>query len=516
MDSLHFASSKKNSDQLRLRDVSFSSYLKEAGEDESEINVFDAKKYFSDSTDWKELGNRSLFPAIIHGNNQNGSCDLSEINRFSSVSSVEAGGFGRNVKAGSLHATPTASSEASWNSQTGLLSNPPGAIAVSLKNVSGDLEKRRGSASAAAKWFFCRSKCPCSGKKSVQVEEAIRNGHNDQQKIVLEERNQNLALKVQVSPPETGHGVLLSPGLRRPFAGENPLASSGGFSFPILNPSSQAAGTPVAVAKMTIKTSDIEDQIPPKNSLEIFQPPISRKSLDAIQLSPQPRGGGGVDSRDRRAGNFGFPGSPISRVTATDDDVGSDASSDLFEIESFSTQTTSYPMYRRRDSLDDEGTFNARRFSAANNLYGGRRSLDEPATPSVAATENYPPSEVSIDWSVTTAEGLTNFSMTASEMEEHVGGGGGRQWLSEYGGGVKCKGSGLLSCRQEKAVSVGPQPQPQPQAVKAVIGPETATAAAPVVALISTGSHVSGRPPKPNKPPLAASHSARLSLAFAA
>ncbi|XP_031096121.1 protein PHYTOCHROME KINASE SUBSTRATE 4 [Ipomoea triloba] len=450
MNSLHYTCSKKSSEQLRLRDVSFSSYLKQAGEDESEINVFDAKKYFSESTDWKELGNRSLFPAI---RNQNGSCDLSEINRFSSVSSVDAGGFGRNVKA-----TPTASSEASWNSQTGLLSNPPGAIAVSLKNnvSEGDLEKRRGS--AAAKWFFCRSKCPCSGKKSVQVQEAIRNGgHNDQQKIVLEERNQNLGLKVEV------------------------------------------AG---AVAKMTIRASDIiEDQIlPPKNSLEIFQPQVSRKSLDAvIQLSPQPRGGGVVDNRDRRGGNLGFPGSPISR----DDDVGSDASSDLFEIESFSTQTTSY---RRRDSLDDEGTFvNARRLAAYGG--GGRRSLDEPATPSVAATENYAPSEVSIDWSVTTAEGVG--------MEDHAGGGGSRHWSWEYGGEGKCsKGSGLLSCRHEKAVSVGPQPQPVKLAVAPdLIGPQTE---APPGALILTASHVSGRPPKPNKPPLATSHSARLSLAFAA
>ncbi|XP_019157519.1 PREDICTED: protein PHYTOCHROME KINASE SUBSTRATE 4 isoform X2 [Ipomoea nil] len=461
MNSLHYTCSKKSNDQLRLRDVSFSSYLKQAGEDESEINVFDAKKYFSESTDWKELGNRSLFPAI---RNQNGSCDLSEINRFSSVSSVDAAGFGRNVKASSFHATPTASSEASWNSQTGLLSNPPGAIAVSLKNNNvseGDLEKRRGS--AAAKWFFCRSKCPCSGKKSVQVDEAIRNGHNDQQKIVLEERNQNLGLKVEAA---------------------------------------------AAVAKMTIRTSDIEDQIqPPKNSLEIFQPPTSRKSLDAeIQLSPKPRGGGVVDNRDRRAGNFGFPGSPISR----DDDVGSDASSDLFEIESFSTQTTSY---RRRDSLDDEGTFVSARRLAPSNPYGGRRSLDEPATPSVAATENYAPSEVSIDWSVTTAEGVTNFS-----MEDH-GGGGSRHWSWEYGReGKGSKGNGLLSCRHEKAVSVGPQPQPVKVAVAAapdLIGPQTEP---PPGALILTASHVSGtgRPPKPNKPPLATSHSARLSLAFAA
>lgn len=194
---------------------------------------------------------------------------------------------------------------------------------------------------------------------------------------------------------------------------------------------------------------------PPRESLEVFQP-SSRKSTEA----------------DHRS-NFPFPVSPISRVTATDDDVASDASSDLFEIESLSTSiaTSSCPLYRQRNSLE------------------------EPGTP-------YAPSEVSIDWSVTTAEGFDRASVTnyssISEIETN------RQFFGSNNGGGndgggdggKWKGGGLLSCRHEKAVNVGPQP------VKygSPDGPP------------QTAGHVG----RGNKPPLASSHSARLSLAFAA
>ncbi|RAL50861.1 unnamed protein product [Cuscuta campestris] len=487
MDSLGHTSSKKANDPS-FTDISFSSYLKHCGgggggEEESEINVFDAKKYFSEGTDWKELSSRSVFPAVdIYGQNEDGISALSEISRFSPVSSVQAGGgFCRSAKAST---TPTAaSSEASWNSQTGLLTHPPGSLSIKNIAVSGCKERRRGS-----KWLFCPSKCPCSGKKSIQVQEAVTPRHVHPQRAVLEEGNPNLSLKLQVCPGEPGQRLL-----RRSLPGEGDLATAGGFSFPIFKPTTHAAAAPVDDVKMTIKTSALGDQLQLKQQqdpLRVFQPPVSRKSIEEIQSTPPPR----------RGGNCGFPGSPAPRPTAAaavDDDAASDASSDLFEIESFSTQGASYPMYRRRDSLEDDPPFNARRFSAAINIYGGRRSVDEPATPSVAATENYPPSEVSIDWSVTTAEGFdrastTSFSIRGLEMGEHARGGGG----DRRGTAEKCKsGGGLLSCRHEKAVSVGPNP------VRLGIGPP---------ALIS---HVSGRPPKPNKP---ASHPARVSLAFAA
>lgn len=468
-----------------LKDASFSSYLKpeDHSPDDSEINVFDAKKYFSE-------GNESSPVAQKNVNDQR---DLPSGHRHSSVSSVD-NAYGRNFRANSFRATPTASSEASWNSQTGLLANPPGAVSVSLKSINTN-DKRSGSFNTR-KWFFCR-KCPCSGKKSVQVEEAsseprtetgseqhfpikhsskvvVEKSTNLSQKssieiqhrevVVRSETNKIEAIQRRSSESESGTASTISCQQRvlapvRPFT-EVP---GGGFSFPILNHSGQS--------KLGIKPPSTRSSIspiledPPRDSLEVFQP-STRKS---------------IETDHHRCNNFPFPGSPMSRITATDDDVASDASSDLFEIESFSTSmaNSSCPLYRQRNSLE------------------------EPGTPSVAATECYAPSEVSIDWSVTTAEGfdrtsVTNYS-TISEIETNTrffGGGGG-------GDGGKWKGGGLLSCRHEKAVNVGPQP------VKygSPNGPPSQ------LPLKSTAGHVGSRA---NKPPLASSHSARLSLAFAA
>uniref|UniRef100_A0A5B7BLF3 Putative phytochrome kinase substrate-related family protein n=1 Tax=Davidia involucrata TaxID=16924 RepID=A0A5B7BLF3_DAVIN len=512
--SLHYISfTQKNN----LRDASFSSYLRPELEpppktasqedttstvnDDAEISIFDAQKYFNETNhDQKENNNTStvssggvLSPVVEP-------CDLSAVQQRQSSVSSSTDGYSRNYRARSFHATPTASSEASWNSQTGLLSNPPGAIEVTLRNVNDHHEKKvRGSSFAATKWFFGR-KCPCSGKKSVQVQEKLSprtpapkwHNSNSVEKAVIQ-NSQRFSSENQFASSNIiahDHHLRRALGPARSFSD----GSTGGFSFPILNPSSQVK---------LVSTTHLED--PPRDSLEVFQPldeSILSKSVEVQQRIP----GGG--SRDRRG--FGFPASPISRVTATDDDVASDASSDLFEIESFSTQTTSCPMYRRRDSLDEASSFNARRLAATGGggAVGGlycRRSLDDPM---IAPTECYEPSEASIDWSVTTAEGfdrasVTNFSVTASEFEDvtitEKGGGGG-------GDGGRRRGNGLLSCRCEKAVSVGPQP--------VRCGPE-GHQGGPPMPLISTTRHVSSRAGSSNKPPLGRSHSARLSLAFA-
>ncbi|XP_009614067.1 protein PHYTOCHROME KINASE SUBSTRATE 4 [Nicotiana tomentosiformis] len=479
-----------------LKDASFSSYLKpeEHISEDSEINVFDAKKYFSESNDSPPETQKNLADQS----------ELASVPRVSSVSSVD-NGYGRNFRANSFRATPTASSEASWNSQTGLLSNPPGAIAVSLRNTPN--EKHRGSFSTR-KWFFCR-KCPCSGKKSVQVEETnseprtetgtenfavkhtqrvLEKATNTSQKSSTEIQQRAAILnsnghpqrpqlsQAHIAPLESINkiGTIQRRSLesethvtpstiacqQRVLASVRPFTeTAGGFSFPILNQSTQA--------KFGIKpppTRSISPILeePARDSLEVFQP-SSRKSTEC---------------------NFPFPGSPISRVTATDDDVASDASSDLFEIESFSTSiATSCPMYRQRNSLD------------------------EPATPSIAATECYAPSEVSIDWSVTTAEGFDRASITNYSSISEIDNVANMRLFSGGGGdGGKWKGSGLLSCRHEKAVNVGPKP------VKFV------SAEGPPLPLISAAGHVSSRPVARanNKPPIATSHSARLSLAFAA
>lgn len=517
---LHYRSSPSPHNTSTFQDVSFSSYLKSkdpsqkpqenymgcgGGVDDTEISIFDAQKYFSENSDTVKKQDMTM-----------------SVPRLSSVSSAD--GYGRNFRTRSFHATPTASSEASWNSQTGLLANPPGSVGISLRNL--DDSKKRSS--VARKWIFGR-KCCCTGKKSVEVKEATTSDSEHGGPVMIgatESVKSNFvyakrdSYKSKLSPTTMSQRSSITndiieihqqkvvapnsfpspdaPRQQRISASGRPFVDGvGSFSFPILNNSNQVSKPPLKGINTKPIMNPLED--PPRDSLEVFQP-----------------------MHEPNAGQRYNLGSPVARV---DDDAGSDASSDLFEIESFSTQTTSYPMYRRRDSLDEAPTFNVRRFASANglnlnttnnnnnaNIQYGRRSLDEPPTPSVAATECYAPSEVSIDWSVTTAEGydrasVSNFSVSASEVgsaaflrqrlqEEAVGGG-------ESGKPKKGNGGGLLlmSCRQEKAVSVGPQP------VKCVAAVEGA-------AIFQ--AQVGGRPPRANKPPLGSDHSARLSLAFAA
>ncbi|GMH08084.1 hypothetical protein Nepgr_009924 [Nepenthes gracilis] len=468
-----------------LRDASFSAYLQpndpitptKHRADDLEISIFEAEKYFSEIHDQKGTSSKSA--------------DLSSIPMVSSVSSVDDG-HGRNNRARSFHATPTASSEASWNSQTGLLSN---SAAVSIRNLPNSDEKNNKS----LKWFL-RCNCPCSGKKSVQVKDT--NSESKIQQIPQLNRSNSSGSSLyscnrQSSPrysayarkaititslshdqdnrrnlmacPQLDQTMIINPNSNlsgfsskrcfppnhtlasgRSFADTNGTASNG-FTFPILSNSTPTGNRMFSVVP---PVSGAAGEDPPRDSLEVFQP-----------REPPHRGG-----RERQS--LTFPASPKSRRASYDEEIGSDASSDLFEIESFSTQTTSYP---RRDSSDENSSFNARRLviGPVNEGQNSQQILDEPMTPSVAPTDYYPPSEVSIDWSVTTAEGfdrasLTNFSIAAAseceyvparrdgEKSEKIADGGGSG--AEDGGGSRRRGNGLLGCRCEKAVSVEPGP----------------------------------------------------------
>ncbi|KAJ0978079.1 hypothetical protein J5N97_013553 [Dioscorea zingiberensis] len=330
----------------------------------AELSIFNADRYFSDISNKKSIITRQ-------------SCDLSTNPRDSSVSSVDT--FTRNYRSTSFRATPTASSEASWNSHTGLLPKPPASAAITVKAFPLN-ELTKPAPLPTPRWRFPRH-CPCSGKKSIDVEEKY--SETKSPAVAPTAPQENWTKERERFQPSARFS-------QEPRFSSRRVLDSGGFSFPVLK-------SPVS------NTFPLPD--PARHSLEVFKP-----------------------------SRMGYP-FPASHL---EDDAGSDASSDLFEIESFS---------KRRDSVDG---------LAAGRLAQIRRSIEKAAA--VDPSEGYAPSEASVEWSVTTAEGfdrssVANFSTAGSDYEPARFDRTGEQDRTAG----KRRGNGLLSCVCEKAVNVGPK-----------------------------------------------------------
>ncbi|XP_050387822.1 protein PHYTOCHROME KINASE SUBSTRATE 4 [Argentina anserina] len=559
--------SSGSSSNIGDRNAAFSAYGRPdhekdgvaAGDDSTEISIFEAQKYFNETIiDAQKVTNNTKnnnpatainYRAVSSHLGNNVTVDnMEQPPRFSWASSSVHDEYSsinmarNNYRARSFHAaaTPTASSEASWNSQTGLLSHPAGTVAVSLRSPTQhhDQKKSRGmapspsssSSSPRVRWFSFPRRCPCSSKKSVRVEDKmsssqqpakttspshfpaaaprsisldLRNqtpmsksvmaAREDQHVMWGEERRRRWEEQLTIKLPSAGnpHNRLCRP---LPAAGELQPQHTNAFSFPILKLNGR--GTSWSSSSPVLKL-----QQPATLKQE---PALVREGAEPLTTSVEEQSSTTISIRKPTITDHSsttgltFPGSPPkSRVIMNnDDDLGSDASSDLFEIESFSasTQTTAtannytsalYHQYNnyRRDSMEDD----APSFNAIRGLYRRRSSLDiEPMTPSSADQYCYEPSEASIDWSVTTAEGLDRPS-TSSEADYHHDEleKTSRSRRSSSAGGSY----GLLSCRWEKAVSVGPNP------VRLVSSGGAAVAVGDEVM-----KHVGSRPPLPNKP----------------
>ncbi|XP_018445409.1 protein PHYTOCHROME KINASE SUBSTRATE 4 [Raphanus sativus] len=297
-------------------DVSFSSYLKpdnneQKEQEDTEISIFEARGYFNESGS----NDRSSKTTNLSGP------------RFSSASSA---------KVSSFTVGHTASSEASWNSQTGLLRD---------NNRQKSDHDGRGSGKKGPRWFFRRRTCPCSSSKSVQVQETkpriaeFKTGSDRTiTNRIVHHNHQTISSSDPVILNIPSNTVTRSIDYA---ANREPRAHISNFSFPTLNP---------------IK--------PALNRIDPVLHPIK-----PVLNPTSPKG-----------------------VTTTDEEAASDASSDLFEIESFSTQHVARPWA----------------LPAADSV---RSSIDETAT-----EYGYEPSEASVTWSVTTAEPVSRVACNFSRI----------------------------------------------------------------------------------------------------
>ncbi|KAL6627663.1 hypothetical protein ACP70R_031389 [Stipagrostis hirtigluma subsp. patula] len=396
-----------------------------------------------------------------------------------------------------------ASSEASWNSRSGLLSAAARQMGSGggggAANASDQCYRGRKPGSGQ-RWMLC----PCAGRKAVTVDAASEPRSPTPASIharysahsTVEECLESMVFKVRdPSPPrpaaEEPVKVKVTPGSRAfPLAADNVLAAAGalpnhGASVPF------AAAFPADVGRRVVSsggftsfppvlgaarvTSSAVDE-PPRDSLEVFRP-IDEDSV--VLAGPPP-------PTTMLVGGRGAALARVQAMAAAEEDAMSDASSDLFDLESFAA-SSSYPTtYRgrgsRRNSADDDLPYASLSAAAA-------AAAAEPALSECM----YAPSEASVVWSVATAEGgafdaasMANFSSAASACcvddfrfvvpEESAA--GFTAAMSRSAGRKKgdSGGSGgfLSSCRCEKAVSVGPTPV---RMVKPPVHPGTAAKA---------------------------------------
>lgn len=264
--------------------------------------------------------------------------------------------------------TPSVRSESSWNSRTGLLVN----------NGNRRIPKSQKEKPTRVKSLLISLGCNCNDKGSVKIAE---------KKVLVKELSK---------PPAKFTGGFTDDKMN--------TKKEDSFVFPVLNafPPAKTSTPP------EVEEGDITHVKTRRNSSEAFGSPVLEKGKKSFSL-------------ERKLTMLNWDGvTPRAENIGENNDAGSDASSDLFEIESFST--------------NGNNSFLARQVS------NGRSS-------SATLPNGYAPSEASIAWSVVTAS-VTGFSII-SDYEDTT------RTNSKTHMERVIKGTGILSgCTNHKSVRV--------------------------------------------------------------
>ncbi|XP_058096518.1 protein PHYTOCHROME KINASE SUBSTRATE 1-like [Magnolia sinica] len=371
---------------------------------ETEIDVFSAEKYFNGGI-YKE---ETVIPEMVGKHHPNKD---EKINIPRPKTAIKS-------------STPSVRSEASWNSQSALLPSL-------RKDPSMNARKQ-----ASGKRFFIGFGCNCSGKKSVDIDEI--SSHSKKIVDLGEPRSTDIFIK---EPSDVGRNLTVfavkrqnRPEFRQREEMDWPVTEKGGagfnrencFAFPISNP---VAGNVTVGGQLEVEKARI--------SLEVFGTPSFRKEDPDSSL--QTRFTTMTLDTGRRIENIPAP-HRNSGGGDGEDDLRSDASSDLFEIRSLS---------------------------------GSGHPFFNPEAPDDASTTCYEPSEASIEWSVVTAS-AANFSITSDfddrrliENDPNARNKITTAAKTKLKEGHHRQASSLLGCKGDKAVKVATDtyritPKPDP------------------------------------------------------
>lgn len=271
----------------------------------------------------------------------------------------------QNRKPKSRPGTPSMTSEASWYNQTTLL--------PSLNKKPSQNMQKKVNGKIYFSGFICSRSC--SDKKAINIHDNIE------------------------------HGVIHGKEERRKAIGHAP-------SFERSNREK---------SKLEEDQKIKEEEEEPRNSLEVFgsHDMMINKGDIAMNL-------------ERKLSVLTWDAIPKSQKLSTtsagtgggeDEDMGSDASSDLFEIENLSTS--------------EKPTFT--------------RQASDGMSSCLTSTTRYEPSEASIEWSVVTASVADNFSLNTGYDEKKLEENSKKKVGKEV---PKSRPSGSLSCKSHKAVDV--------------------------------------------------------------
>lgn len=388
-----------------LYDASFS-YLR-AGHDqgftdqEGEISVFGAERYFNmklhdhDHINTKSSKNIGEYKKEVNNNNNN---------------QVHHHHHQRITRTPSRPGTPSSCSEVSWNSQTTLLPNL-------VRNPS--LKKKNK--------FFSSLSCggSCSDKKSIHVhkeEEEVRKHHHHQ--LIV---NQIVPLKPPQQQRSSTNNVIKQKDHEDDHQQQH-------FAFPILNPGGVQASTLELEQGNKKKKTAIEDEEEelPRESLEVFGS-NTRMKCDVVAISLERKLSMLTwDAIPKPSVHVSSTSTASGTTRINNEDLESEASSDLFEIENISCSTDFQPMFTRQVS-------------------GGMSSC-------MTHTSRYEPSEASIDWSVVT-------SSAVGDYDENKLAANSRSSTSYFMAKTKSgtiigkevqrnRQSGILGCKSHKSVRV--------------------------------------------------------------
>lgn len=305
-----------------------SAYVGKKKVEDGEIGIFGAEKYFTEAIDEEN----SVIPN--KGNKPSSTCQQERDELVVDESPVK-----HKTQPG----TPSVRSEASWNSRSALLqTNPRNQHRKEVNKVSN------------VKSFLAVLGCNCNGKNSVEVSEK-----NCEDRVIHS--------KEITKPVKAGDLVVRTTKSLSSRWAEEEIQSKkldpnskreDGFSFPVI---SSKAGD------QAVKIQLQEEKEIIRNSLEVFGSPIMEKAKKSFSLERKLTmlNWDGVTPRVQ---DIEIPPNQNGMYNDTE----SDASSDLFEIESFSTNGNPFP---------------------------GRHAPEAMSR----ASNGYAPSEASIDWSVATA-----------------------------------------------------------------------------------------------------------------